>query len=264
MQRVFRVVVLLVASLVVVATVAQTAPAQNRGQRGRGAGGFGGPGGRGANELRLLNSEQVQKEIDLLDEQKEDIQKLIESSRAQMRELFAGLRELGEEERRARFAEMREKMESMNEKLQKDIGEILLPHQQERLKQIALQMQGNQALSNPEVAAKLDLSEQQKDRLAQAREDAREKMRELFSNAREERGDRAAAREKMTQLRADLDRQIADVLTADQKRKLDEMRGEPFELDRSQLRGNRRNGERGGRGRGNRDGRDRGNRGGDR
>lgn len=249
MPRISRLVVPMVASLMVVALAVQTASAQGRGRRG---GGF----GRGGNELRLLNSPQVQKELDLLDEQKKDIQKLIDDSRAQMRDAFSGLRDLSREERRAKFAEMREKLESMNEKLQKKLNEVLLPHQQDRLKQIALQVQGNRALSNPEVAAKLGLSDKQKDQLAQAREESREKMRELFSSARQSGGDREGMREKFAQLREDLDKQIEGVLTADQKRKLEEMRGEPFELDRSQLRGRRGRGDRD-RDRGDRDRRDR-------
>jgi Spy/CpxP family protein refolding chaperone len=238
MARISRFIVPVAAGLVVVAVAVQTASAQDRGRRG---GGF----GRGASELRLLNSPQVQKELDLLDEQKKDIQKLIDDSRAQMRDAFSGLRDLSREERREKFAEMREKMRSMNEKLQKELNEVLLPHQQDRLKQIALQLQGNQALSNPEVAAKLGLSDKQKDQLAQVQEEGREKMREMFTSAREAGGDREAMREKFAQMREDLDKQIEGVLTADQKRKLEEMRGEPFELDRSQLRGGRDRGDRG-------------------
>jgi len=238
---------LVLPAVVGVVLVAGTVVAQERGPRGQ-RGGFGGGFG-GGNPLMLLNSDQVQRELDLVDEQKEELRKILESSRGD-RANFAELRDLPEEERRARMRELREQSEGRVAELQKKVNEVLLPHQQKRLKQIQLQLQGDRALNNPEVAKELGLTDEQQRKLEEVREKTQQQMREAFGQ-RGEGGDRGANRERLAELREQTQRQVNEVLTADQKKKLEEMKGEPFELQR-QPRG-QRDGERRGQ-RGPRDG----------
>jgi hypothetical protein len=59
----------------------------------------------------------------------------------------------------------------------------------------------------------------------------REAMEDLRDLTPEER------REKMTSLRAEADKKFLEVLTSDQQSQLEQLKGEKFELDMSQLRG---------------------------
>ena len=146
----------------------------DRGPGGLGRGGFGGRGRRSRrtrrtwgwsrrrNELMLLASEQVQKELELIDEQIKDFEKLREGQAEKMREMFAGMRDLSEDERRAKFEEMRGKLEESQKELSEKMNAILMPHQLDRLKELNIQVRGMGALDDPEVAEELKISEEQK------------------------------------------------------------------------------------------------------
>jgi hypothetical protein len=71
----------------------------------------------------------------------------------------------------------------------------------------------------------------------------REEMQAMFQDR--ENFDRDAAREKMTKLREQIEKDVLAVLTASQKKQFEQMKGEPFEMPRPEF---------GGRGRGGQDG----------
>ena len=72
-------------------------------------------------------------------------------------------------------------------------------------------------LQRPDVQTELVLTDEQKTKLGDIRDGMRDKFREAFQNA----GDDAAARQKaMTDLMADVTKQINAVLTADQQKRL--------------------------------------------
>jgi Spy/CpxP family protein refolding chaperone len=80
-------------------------------------------------------------------------------------------------------------------------------------------MGGNPAmlLSRADVQTELALTDEQKTKLSDIRDGMRDKFREAFQNA----GDDAAARQKaMTDLMADVTKQINAILTADQQKRL--------------------------------------------
>lgn len=230
-------------AIAAVGVIAETGVAQPPGQRGPGGPGgaprmmLGAPGG-GVNPGGLLRLEQVQKEIELLDEQKADVDKVFEESRAAMQELMGGLRGLDREQMQERRAELVQKMRAHREEVAKKLEGILLPHQLERLEQIRIQMMGGQALNDEKVAEKLGLSDAQKEKLQQVQASAREKMREAFQEMRGqdgERPDREAMQQQMQQIREEIEKEMLDVLTSEQKEKLEKMKGEPFELDRAAM-----------------------------
>lgn len=220
-------------------TVATTAWAQQ--PQGRRPGGFlggpGGPGGGSGDWVQLLGSEQVQKELELVDEQKDGIRKVADEARERMREGFSGfqgLRDLSEEERNKRFAEMREKAETMAKETRKKLEEVLLPHQVERLQQISLQVRGAAALTDPEVAGKLGLSDDQKQQLQKAQEENREKMRGMFQGGGQG-GSGEDAQRRFAEAREAAAASYLAVLTAEQKEQFEKLKGEKFELDMSQI-----------------------------
>jgi Spy/CpxP family protein refolding chaperone len=216
-------------------------------QRGGGRGGFGGGGfgAFGADSLSLLNNEKVQKELDLTAEQKAGLEKVRSESRAD-RPDFASFRDLSEDERRTKMEEMRTKMQEQAKATQAKVDALLLPPQVERLKELRIQRLGAGALSDPEVAKALNISDDQKKQLTQVREDGMAKMGELFPRGGGGGGgdetERAARREKMTTFQKEQTDKTLAVLTADQKAQFEKMQGEKFEFPADMGRGGGRGG----------------------
>ena len=227
--------------------IATTAVGQGQGRRrGQGGpGGPGGPGGRGgmgmmgggmgmmsgdAALLGLMRVEEVQKEVDLMPDQIDALPKLQETAASGFdRELFGKMREASESEREELLKEMREKQEEAGKKLTAQLEELLLPNQLERLREIALQQQGFNALFNATVVEKLKITEEQTEKLQAVRQESGEKMREelgeLFRS-----GDRDKIGEKMEEFRKQQMDEGMKVLSSDQRTQFKEMQGEPFDL----------------------------------
>ena len=192
---------------------AQGRGAQGRGAQGRGAQGRGGSGG--TTLLGLCQNASVQKEIDLVDEQKADLTKL-RTSQDEARRSRASDRTGGRTSSFDREAyqkaspEEREKMiadaraardapeavkkreaeaaarakESAERQKKEDakVAEILLPPQLARVKEIRVQLLGLRALSDTEVIAKLSITTAQQKQI----KEIPEKAREASSKTREE------------------------------------------------------------------------------
>lgn len=200
-------VFVLSAALVLVATSAQ---AQQRQQRQQQRGGRGG--GFTMSSLMLLSQKSVQDELKLGADQ---VSKVEEAAKKEA-DARQGLRNLGQDEQRAKFREMRTASDKV-------VADILKPDQAKRLKQIALQQEGARALAEPEVAQALNLTDDQKTKLRGVAEESAKQMRELFQG-----GQNAGAREKLQELRKSSNDKAMAVLTDDQKAKLKELQGEPF------------------------------------
>ncbi len=105
-------------------------------------GGFG-----GGMSLQLLQNEKVQKELELVDDQKDALKKLGEQIRKDMTDQFAGMRDLSREDRTKKFEEMRPAVEAKPKDYQAKIEDVLLPKQKERAKQIEVQVPGTAGYS---------------------------------------------------------------------------------------------------------------------
>ncbi len=225
--------------LALVTTVAQAQTPQGPGRGGPGMMGRSG----GGSPLMLLRLEQVQKELELVDEQKQKLQTLGEETMKKMREQFAGMRDLAEDERRAQYEKLREKMQEQTKELEKKVEGILLPHQIDRLKQIQLQIQGSRALADEKVVEALGITEEQKTKFNEIRDAMRQKMQGVGAKFRELRDlEEDQRRAKSEELRARM-REAAEaakekalsVLSDEQRQTLEKMKGEKFEIDWSQL-----------------------------
>lgn len=194
-------------------------------QRGRGGPGGGGGlfGGGQTNGLDLLGDENVRKELDLVDDQIAKLQEVGGKMRDEMRAAFEGfdfqgLRDLSEEERNAKFAPIREKMEQVSANIQKDIDQILLPQQRQRLKEIVVQSQIRRqgtsgALTSGALATELGITEEQKEQLRAKQTEVEEELRK-----------------EIEQLRLESRDKILSVLTPAQRAKLNSMMGQPIEF----------------------------------
>lgn len=240
--------------------------AQERRRGGDRRGGFGRFGGFGrgnqtTDKLTLLRSDQVLAELKVTDEQKEKIESAVTAYREESRGAFSfeGFRDLSAEEREKAFAEAQKKRESIREKHEKKLAGVLKEEQNKRLGEIHLQQAGVEALATAGVAASLKLSEEQNGKIKAAFKARDEKRTKLFEDARGgSRDDRRAAfaemREKTEKLQKETEKQVLAVLTKEQTEKFTALKGKPFELDRSSLRGRGRGDFGGGRGRGGRGG----------
>ncbi len=241
------VILMAILAMVVLASSSQLLaqpPGGGGGRGGRGGpGGPGGPGGffGGGGTLGLIQQQEVQKEIELSDDQQAQLQTLSETIRDEIRNemqgMFQGLRDLSNEERQAKFDEIRTRFDEINKDAEARMQKVLMPHQFDRLKQIDLQARiqrgGAAALTEGELADTLGLTESQRD---QIREKSEEVQKDL--------------NDKINQLRVDARNQLLDVLTPEQRAKLESMMGAEFTLPQPQFGppGGRAFGGRGGRG----------------
>ena len=194
------------ASSLIVFLAVSTAWAQPGGGRGGpgGFGGFGFGGFGGGSVLFTVLSEQVQKELEISDEQKASLQKLAEEIRGQ-RPDFQALRDLSPEEREKKMKEMEEQRQARSAETNKKVSEILLPSQQERLREIIIQTRGVQAAANNDDLAKaLGLTDEQKQKIKDIAGQDLQKM---------------------------IEEKVLSVLTSDQKAKLEKMKAKKFEFD---------------------------------
>ena len=202
---------------VTVLTMAVLIPAMAQPPAGRPGGPFGGRLGGPMLMLGLLRNQQVQQELKLTDQQKQQLEQLGEQWREKMR----GLRDLPPEERR-------QKGEGMRAEVEKQLATILNEQQMKRLKQIALQVEGYAALERPEIADQVGLTKEQRQKIRDILRQAGEKRREAFQQGQ---GDRQAAFQRMREIRQWVDGEIEKLLKAEQKKKWQELVGAPFKFE---------------------------------
>jgi len=246
MSRSLRLVAFCLTLLAVVALF-QSASAQAPKQRGpRPMFGFGAMGGfaqpPGAMWGMLLRIEAVQKDLELTDGQKTELKEIADKQMAKMREnmpskeAFQEFQKLTPEQKEARFAQFRKNAEARAEEFKAQIEKVLMPDQIERLRQIAIQIRGVRALEDQEVQSELGLTQEQKDKMKAIRELGMRKGRELFAPKGEQgRPDMREAFQAMQKLQKELNQQVMDVLTPEQKQRFTEMQGKKIDLDFSQL-----------------------------
>jgi hypothetical protein len=191
-----------------------------------------GQGRRGmGNQLnRYLDSKEFQKELKLTDEQ-------VTKAKAAADEVF---KKHADDFKDIDFMsqEGREKMMAIgrtisNESL-KAMDGVLNADQMKRFKQIMLQqsirMQGPAVYTDADIQKSLKLTDDQKDKIKTIIGDLNKDREELFKDIQ---GDPAKGREafqKMGAMSKEAMDKASKVLTADQKKSLDELKGEPFEM----------------------------------
>ena len=113
---------------------------------------------QGAGQIFLLKAQGVLDDLRVSAEQRERLAELTKRLDDQREDSFREFHRLGADERRRRFLEMAHSNDAA-------VADILTPEQQRRLRQISLQSQGTMAFRDPEVAAALKLTTEQKEKL---------------------------------------------------------------------------------------------------
>ncbi len=211
-----------VSACAAVLLVSVVAYGQQRGQGGRRGGGMGMM-GRGMGAAMLLRNEAVQKELGISDEQKTKLQELAEANRP------SGDRpDFGNMSQEERQKWMEERAKAAEEQLKK-VGEVLDEKQMARMEEIRIQSLGTGAYMDEAVAKKLDITEEQQEKLRTAQREAFEALRDAAGE-----GERPN-REAMAKMQEELQAKAKEILTEEQQAKFKELIGKPFDV--AQLRG---------------------------
>ena len=169
--------------------------------------------------LQYLWGPQMEKELDIVDSQREALTKIRTDVMTKMRTLY----DTNIPDQQERMKKYNEASKTLGEETEKKVLDVLLPHQIKRLKQIALQMQLQQtgygmsaAFQNSQVAEDLKITDEQKAQLVEKQKEVAKEMQEktqaFYKQLQEE------SREKML-----------SVLTTAQRKKLEELTGEKFQ-----------------------------------
>ena len=209
-----------------VMSYASLAQAQDRGSRSRGRS-WSDWRGSSSSLSGLLRSEEIRKHLDMSDAQFGKVSALRDGGdRPNYGELFRGLRDLDDEQRQAKLTEIRGKIQESRTAGEKKLLDILLPHQVDRLKQIALQSQMRRsggiitAVSNA-----LKLNDDQKAALQKAQQEGQEKLQAEINKLREE-----------------LNSKILSTLTSSQRAQWKKLVGKQFTFPDRSSRGSSRSG----------------------
>ena len=174
-----------------------------------------------SSKLGLLARPQVRAELEIVEDQQKELEALGKEVRSQMREMYSGLRDLPEDQRRKELAKIREKARELQKEVDKKVDEILLPNQQERLEQLILRTRigragPGRALASEQLTRALGVTEEQKKRLAEVSQRVQKEMQEKIKKMRDEARD-----------------EILSVLTPEQRKKFEELTGEKVQRTRS-------------------------------
>ena len=206
---------------------------------GRGFGGGGGFGGRGI--ASLLTIKEVRDELKMDEEQTKEMEAFAKELRDEMQSQFAGFGSGrggpggsggggpggGGGGGAPDMTKINEAMAKMQLKSESKLGEVLDPIQMDRLVGLFIQRDGVQTLSSKIISTRLEITEDQKTKLADQEKNAWEGMRSLFGGGGGGGGD---MREKMEKMRKESEEKISSVLTSAQKAKMDELKGAKFEF----------------------------------
>lgn len=170
--------------------------------------------GAGSDTFSMLSNPSVRKDLELVDEQMDRIREVNKDFGQRIRDSLGDLSKDGFDPGHA--ANLKQIIADIQQQKQEEIDKLLLPHQVERLKQVALQMQMKArgtagALSSDKVAETLGLTEDQ--------------MNNLKTRSKELQQEIA---EKTKKLQADAKNELIGMLTSEQQQKLKDMMGDEF------------------------------------
>ena len=174
------------------------------------------PGGA-PDPFSLLGDPSVQKDLELVGDQLDQVRSLQNDFSRQLKEKIGDLSKGGINPER--FQGVGDLIKASREEQKVKMQELLLPHQIDRLKEVALQKHMNSAgtagaLSNSAVAEALGISDEQKKRL-------KEKEKEI----------KADLAKKMEQLKEEAKTQLLQELTPAQREQLKEMTGTKYKTN---------------------------------
>ena len=164
----------------------------------------------------LANNASVQREIELVDEQMQQIREINSEFGKKIQEEISSM-QLGNMDRE-RGRDLSALIQRLNDEKRQRMESVLLPHQFDRLRQIALQTQMKRSgeaatLGSSKVAEELGITPEQQEKIKARAEELKQDMEE-----------------KIARLKEEMREELLDELTSEQRRKLEEMMGSTFDL----------------------------------
>ncbi|MBW4614976.1 MAG: Spy/CpxP family protein refolding chaperone [Desmonostoc vinosum HA7617-LM4] len=191
--------------------------------------------------LKLLQNSQIKKELNLTDEQSTKIKQIEEDFRASLRQRVSGvsLKGLDEKQQEQKITEISKDLDKQIQDTRTKVGAVLTPEQQTRWKQIALQIYGWGVLTKDDYSADLKLTPEQLQKMNQLRDEMVQKMRANWQNPDNSKQPRtqviAQNRQRLEQIVKNTNEQALAVLTPEQKKNLETLKGKEFKLDPTSL-----------------------------
>lgn len=198
-------------------------------QRG---GGFGAFGGGGANPMGSIARADVQAELKLTDDQKDKIaaltdrQSMFPKMQKFMQDNGVSMEDFRSDEGRKKMGPLMQKFQAQQKK---EVEAVLTPEQAKRWNEITIQLAGNMAILNPDIAKALAVTDAQNDKIKDLQKKQQDAMQGLMQKMRDGELTQDDMREKMTKNAEILDAELGKILTDDQKAKLKAMGGAKFE-----------------------------------
>jgi hypothetical protein len=189
----------------------------------------------------LLNAPTVQKDLELTPEQMAKGKELAAEFQAEMLRSVLSLvgnpfelAGLPPVEREAKLRDVKAKGEllgrSLSEKYKPKAAAILSPEQAKRLQQIGWQAAGASALTDPQIAGELALSEEQKSKLGAILKEFAQKQSAAAAGAALGAADPKVVFAKIWEGMQERDAAVAKLLTAEQAEKYQVLRGKPIDV----------------------------------
>ncbi|HTQ11887.1 MAG TPA: hypothetical protein VMI31_17635 [Fimbriimonadaceae bacterium] len=191
-----------------------------QGRRGGGRGGF------GESEMTLANRADVQKELNITDDQKTKIQALQQQERQNMQ--GGGGNNGGT---RPTMEEMQQRMAQMRAQQHKDLATVLNDGQMKRLGELLLQREGINAIAQPDVQTALGLSDDQKAKIKDLQQKEGEARQALVEKMRNQEITQEEFQSDMQKNQDTMKDELTKILTSDQAAKFKTMQGAPFTFD---------------------------------
>ena len=165
----------------------------------------------------MLNNPSVQKDLELVEDQIQQIKDINADFSARIQDQIGSLQDESGGFDLAQAKGLGELVKKLKLQQKAEIENLLLPHQQDRLRQVALQMQIQsmgtaRALSN-KLAKELGITAEQKDRLKKRQEELQQKMEQ-----------------EIAKMRKDAKKDLLQELTPEQREKLKKLTGAEFEM----------------------------------
>lgn len=173
-------------------------------------------------DYSFMHDPSVRKDLEFVDEQYEKFVELSQAHQKAVQELMPGLMKPNADGKERQ--KLMEEMNALQKQFQDSVGEVLLPHQRDRYKQVARQMKMQMvgvgtAMQHGFLAKELGITDGQKEKLQKIQIDLNKQLQEANKKLR------AEAKEKALQ-----------VLTIKQRSQIEELIGDEFKHDHNDWR----------------------------
>jgi hypothetical protein len=180
--------------------------------------------------IMLMRTPEVQKELVLNEDQTKAITDIATQMQAEAMEIMSGLQDLTPEERQQELPNVMKMITEKAKDLQAKVDGILDDKQTTRMKELSLQRRGVEALGDDEVIAALKLTDDQKKKLTDIRDEGASKQQEIIQAVLGGGGNREEVREKIQALRKEVGDKALAVLTDGQREQFDKLKGAKFDF----------------------------------